>query len=152
MAQRRRGKAGTLGAAQKRALVRRALAASRHARAPYSGYHVGAAVLAAGGKVFPGCNVENAAYPLCLCAERVGLFSAVAAGHREFLAVAVATHSTPPASPCGSCRQVMHELGPSMTVLLCNHEGDVVETTVEALLPRAFGASELVKKPARAKR
>ena len=109
---------------------------------------MGAAVLAAGGKVFPGCNVENAAYPLCLCAERVALFSGVAAGQRTFRAVAVATHSSPPASPCGSCRQVMHELGPDMTVLLCNHQGEVEETTVAALLPRAFGSDELTSRPA----
>ena len=138
---------GTASTVQQRSLIRHALRASRQAHAPYSGYRVGAAVMTTRGAVFGGCNVENAAYPLCLCAERVALFTAVAAGQRRLAMIAVATHSVPPASPCGSCRQVMHELGPRMTVLLCNHVGDVVETTVEELLPRAFGATELLPRP-----
>jgi cytidine deaminase len=143
MAHKAAQRSSATGAAQRPALVKAALVASRAAYAPYSNYQVGAAVLCRDGSVFTGCNVENAAYPLCICAERVALTSAVAQGQRDFVAIAVATHSTPPASPCGSCRQVMFELGASMDVALCNHAGEVRTTTVVALLPDAFEPAAL---------
>lgn len=121
------------------------LAAARAARelayAPYSRFRVGAAVLARDGRQFNGCNVENAAYGLCNCAERTALFSAIAAGCQpgEFAAIAVIGDSPGPISPCGACRQVMSELCPAqMPVLLSNLHGDQQQTTVSDLLPGAF--------------
>lgn len=115
--------------------------AREQAYAPYSHFHVGAALLARDGRRFGGCNVENAAYGLCNCAERTALFSAIAAGCRpgDFVALAVITDTVEPASPCGACRQVMAELcGPDMPVLLGNLHGPARRTTVAALLPDSF--------------
>ena len=95
-------------------LIAAALSVRNRAYAPYSHYHVGAAVLATDGTVIVGCNVENAAYPSTICAERVALTAAIAQGQRNFVAIAVATENG--GSPCGACRQVMAELGPKMTV------------------------------------
>lgn len=121
------------------------LALARDARerayAPYSKFKVGAALLTHDGRPFHGCNVENAAYGLCNCAERTMLFSAIAAGCQpgDFAALAVITDTDGPASPCGACRQVMAELcDAQMPVLLANLHGDAVETTVAALLPGSF--------------
>jgi cytidine deaminase len=121
------------------------LVAARDARerayAPYSHFQVGAAVLTKDGRQFSGCNVENAAYGLCNCAERTALFAAVAAGCRpgDFAALAVIADCPGPVSPCGSCRQVMAELcDEDMPVLLGNLRGDSRQTTVAALLPGSF--------------
>ena len=121
------------------------LALARDARerayVPYSHFQVGAALLARDGRRFRGCNVENAAYGLCNCAERTALFGAIAAGCRpgEFAALAVVADTDGPVSPCGACRQVMAELcGEDMPVLLGNLRGDMQETTVADLLPGAF--------------
>lgn len=111
------------------------------AYAPYSRFHVGAALQAKDGRVFPGCNVENAAYGLCNCAERTALFSAIAAGYKpgDFSAIAVIADTPEPVTPCGSCRQVLAELCASdMPVLLANTAGATQQTTVEALLPDGF--------------
>ena len=127
------------------------LAAARAVRqlayAPYSQFRVGAAVLASDGRQFSGCNVENAAYGLCNCAERTALFSAVAAGCQpgDFVALAVIGDTPGPISPCGACRQVMSELcAPEMPVLLANLHGDQHQTTVAALLPGAFSLPKQV--------
>ena len=117
-------------------LVDRALQARERAYAPYSHYRVGAALLTADGQIVVGCNVENAAYPATICAERVALTSAVAQGMRDFAAIAVATQDG--GSPCGICRQVMAELGASMDVYIANHEGEFSATTVQNLLPVSF--------------
>ncbi len=122
-------------------LVRRALEARKRAYAPYSNYSVGAAVLCADGAVVEGCNVENAAYPATICAERVALTAAVARGQREFVVLAVATEDG--GSPCGVCRQVMAELAPEMTVLIADGEGRFRVTTVAALLPASFSNASL---------
>jgi cytidine deaminase len=101
-------------------LVRAAKAAREFAYAPYSGFKVGAAVLAKDGRVFGGCNVENASYGLCNCAERTALFTGVAAGCRpgDFTHLAVVADTAAPVPPCGACRQVMHEMGgPSLIVV-----------------------------------
>ena len=122
-------------------LLALARAARGHAYAPYSGFHVGAAVLARDGRTFGGCNVENASYGLCNCAERTALFSAVAAGCRpgDVVAIAVVADTPEEVAPCGACRQVMAELcDAQMPVLLGNLRGDRSETTVDALLPGAF--------------
>ncbi len=121
------------------------LALARSARelayAPYSRFQVGAVLLTRDGRHFSGCNVENAAYGLCNCAERTAMFSAVAAGYRpgDFAALAVIADTDTPVSPCGACRQVMSELcDDSMPVVLANLRGDRQETSVAALLPGSF--------------
>jgi cytidine deaminase len=120
------------------ALVSTARAARRRAHAPYSGFRVGAAVLA-GGAVHAGANVENASYGLTLCAERVAVGAAVASGARTIDAVAVASGTAEPTPPCGACLQTLAEFaGPSLPVLLVGAGGRRVETTLGELLPRAF--------------
>lgn len=124
------------------ALIAAALAARKRAYAPYSHYNVGAAVLTSDETVIIGCNVENAAYPSTICAERVALTAAIAQGQREFIAIAVATENG--GSPCGACRQVMAELGPNMTVYIADAEGNYRTTSVRELLPDSFMPEHLV--------
>ena len=120
-----------------------AAAAARHwAYAPYSHYAVGAALLTASGKVYEGVNIENAAYPDGICAERVAVFKAVSEGEREFVAIAVVTSNG--GSPCGSCRQVLAEFDLETVVYLADEAGRLVsETTVAGLLPASFGPKSL---------
>lgn len=125
------------------ALVREALAARERAYAPYSRFAVGAAVLTASGRVFPGCNIENAAYPSTCCAERTALFSAYAAGERDVLAIAVVAETPGPVSPCGTCRQVIAELAPRAAVFLANTAGAIRPTTPAELLPGVFTPDDL---------
>jgi cytidine deaminase len=124
----------------------RLIAAAREARghsyAPYSGFAVGAAVLA-GGRVFPGANVENASYGLTICAERAAVFAAAGAGERRLDAVAVVTDTPTPTPPCGACRQVLNEFGPDATVLCATVGGAVVRYHLSDLLPAAFGPEAL---------
>lgn len=122
-------------------LIDAAKAAREKAYAPYSRFKVGAALHTKDGQVFHGCNVENASYGLCNCAERTALFSAIAAGYRpgDFATLAVVAETDGPAAPCGACRQVMIELGtPALEVILVNLKGDVRVTSADALLPEAF--------------
>ena len=122
-------------------LLQMARIAREQAYAPYSGFAVGAAVRTHDGRLFGGCNVENAAYGLCQCAERTALFAAIAAGCRpgDFAALAVIADTDAAVSPCGACRQVLAELcDAAMPVLLANLRGATQETTVAALLPGAF--------------
>ena len=124
-----------------RQLIEEALTARAAAYAPYSRFQVGAAVLCNDGRVFHGCNVENASYGLCSCAERTALFSAIAAGYRPgaFRALAVVGPTEGPISPCGACRQVMMELGGAqMTVVCANLLGKVHVSAAGELLPGAF--------------
>jgi len=121
------------------ALVAAARAARRKAYAPYSRFRVGAAVLA-GRAVFRGVNVENASYGLTICAERVAVAAAVAAGARRIDAVAIASGTREPTPPCGACLQVLAEFGgPELPVVLAGGGRLVVETTLGELMPRAFG-------------
>jgi cytidine deaminase len=114
----------------------------RRAYAPYSNYAVGAALLAASGEVYEGVNVENAAFPAGMCAERTALFTAVTQGEREFSAIAVVTENG--GTPCGSCRQALSEFGLAMVVVVADAEGNVVhEIPLGELLPEAFGPSKL---------
>lgn len=127
-------------------LIIEAKLARERAYAPYSKFKVGAAVLTKDGKVFHGCNVENASYGLCNCAERTALFSAVAAGYRsgDFQQIAVTGDTDGPIAPCGACRQVILELGgKALPVVLTNLNGDVFETTAAEQLPNAFVGGDL---------
>lgn len=119
-------------------LVQAALDAGQRAYAPYSQFRVGAALLISDGRTFVGCNVENASYGLTICAERSALFSAVAAGAREFVAIAVYTPTSKPTPPCGACRQVLWEFAPEIRVFLACQSGEVVEHRLADLLPCAF--------------
>ncbi|HOH20393.1 MAG TPA: cytidine deaminase [Anaerolineaceae bacterium] len=132
------------GIEERQQLIETARQARRWAYAPYSQYAVGAAVLTASGRVYDGVNIENAAYPTGICAERVAVFKAVSEGEREFVAIAVVTSNA--GSPCGSCRQVLAEFGTGTIVYLADEEGNLqVETTVADLLPFSFGPGDLPK-------
>ena len=122
-------------------LVAQAGEARQRAYAPYSGYTVGAALLTKSGRIYTGCNVENAVYPLCTCAERVAVVKAVSEGEQAFDALAVATENG--GAPCGSCRQTLREFGEDIVVLIADAAGAYRETTVAELLPDSFGANDL---------
>ena len=123
-------------------LIAAANAASQHAYIPYSHYPVGAALLASDGTVYTGCNVENAAYPAGICAERVALVKAISEGQRRFDAIAVVTPNG--GSPCGVCRQMLYEFAPDLRVILARSDGAVVfDGTLSDLLPRGFGPADL---------
>ena len=118
--------------------------ARENAYVPYSKFKVGAAVLTKDGKIYHGCNIENASYSMTNCAERTALFKAVSEGVREFTSIAVVADTDGPVSPCGACRQVIAEFcEPNMPVYLINMKGDVHETTVAELLPGAFSPEDL---------
>ena len=121
----------------KQELLNAAISARERAYAPYSKFLVGAAVMAKSGKIYTGCNIENASYGLTVCAERNALFSAVGAGEREFTALCVVGDTEAPISPCGACRQVMAEFKVPR-IILANLKGDVKEYTLEELLPYGF--------------
>jgi len=125
--------------------VAQAAAARERAYCPYSGFAVGAAVLTASGRVFPGCNIENASYSATICAERAALLGAYAAGEREIVALAVIADTAGPVSPCGTCRQVILELAPGGMVVLANTRGDIRLTTPQELLPGGFLPADLLK-------
>lgn len=123
-------------------LLEKAHSARRHAYAPYSEFSVGAALLGKSGKVFVGCNVENASYGLTICAERVAIGVAITCAEREFEALAISVKGG--GSPCGACRQVLHEFSPKMRVLMGDEHGTLVrEMTLDELLPEAFGPHSL---------
>jgi len=123
-------------------LVARAREAMRNAWAPYSEFRVGAAIEAADGRVFVGCNVESASYGLTICAERMALGAAVAAGARALRRVAVTTEVDPPAAPCGACRQLLAEFGLDLEVLAVGPTSER-RWTLAALLPDAFTKESL---------
>lgn len=123
------------------ALVQEAAEARRRAYIPYSHFAVGAALLTRSGKVYTGCNIENASYGLTVCAERVAIWKAVSEGEREFVALAVVTADG--VSPCGACRQVMAEFAPEMPVLIADPQGVRWTVTPLELLPGAFLPDDL---------
>ncbi|KRD92472.1 cytidine deaminase [Bacillus sp. Root239] len=128
----------------KTGLIDEAKKAREMAYVPYSKFKVGAALLTKDGKVYRGCNIENAAYSMCNCAERTALFKAYSEGDKEYSALAVVADTDRPVSPCGACRQVISELCPKeMKVILTNLKNDIQELTVEALLPGAFSSEDL---------
>lgn len=128
---------------EKKSLIDLANEARRRAYVPYSKYPVGAALRTKSGRIYTGVNIENAAYPHTMCAERVAIFKAVSEGETEFEVIAVVTNNG--GSPCGGCRQVMAEFGLETVVLFGNGKGELTkETTVHELLPEAFTPKHLV--------
>lgn len=127
---------------QKESLIQAAISVRHWAYVPYSHYPVGAAILTTSGKIYDGVNVESAAFPTTMCAERVAVFKAVSEGERDFIAIAVVTDNA--GSPCGACRQVMAEFGLDTIVYITDAEGNIsTETTVSDLLPGAFTPKDL---------
>jgi len=124
-------------------LRERALAAMERAYAPYSGFRVGAALLASDGSVSEGCNVENAALPAGICAERAAVAAAVTRGNRSFDAVLIATEADEPTPPCGMCRQVLNEFSPHVLVIAATRNGREARWTLDELFPKAFTAHSL---------
>lgn len=123
-------------------LIQQALEVRQNAYVPYSHYHVGAALLTSSGNIYKGCNVENAAYPTSMCAERVAVFKAVSEGEHEFEAIAVVTSNG--GTPCGSCRQVLAEFGLHTVVIIADEKGQVrYEASLSELLPGAFTPEDL---------
>ena len=123
-------------------LIQTAIEARKWAYVPYSNYPVGAALLTASGRIYDGVNVENAAYPTTICAERVAVFKAVSEGERDFHAIAVVTENG--GSPCGSCRQVLAEFGLGIAILIADTAGNLIkEITLGDLLPLAFTPKDL---------
>ena len=132
----------TLTQQEKQSLVELANTVRQHAYVPYSKYPVGSALRTRSGRLFTGVNVENAAYPQTMCAERVAIFKAVSEGEKDFEVIAVVTDNG--GSPCGGCRQVMAEFGLDTIVLLADGRAHIVkETTVRELLPEAFTPEHL---------
>lgn len=136
---------------QARTLIRQAFAARRFAYTPYSHFQVGAALLAEDGRVFTGCNIENASYTPTVCAERTALFKAVSEGVRRFSAIAIVgsregEHNRLITAPCGVCRQALFEFGgPDLIVILAKSEEDYLTTTLGELLPYGFGPANLTE-------
>ena len=133
-----------LPAATRQRLEKAARRAARSSYSPYSKFPVGAALLADNGRIYTGCNVENASYGLCNCAERTAIFSAIADGAKSVRAVAVYTPTATATSPCGACRQVINEFGPGALVISVCDSAQRIETTLDQLLPAAFGPKNLL--------
>ncbi len=126
-------------------LIKAALEISKNAYAPYSNFQVGAIVVTQNGKMFKGVNLENSSYGLTICAERAAISAAVTEGEYDFHTLIVVSSSSPPAPPCGACRQVLYEFSPSLKVIMANDQGEVSKISLKDLLPRAFNASTLRK-------
>ncbi len=133
----------TVTPATLRRLEQKARQAAKASYSPYSKFRVGTAILAGSGKIYTGCNVENASYGLCNCAERTAIFTAAAAGERKIRAVAVYTPTPTPTAPCGACRQVINEFGPHALVISICNSAKRIDTTLPALLGEAFGPQNL---------
>ncbi len=127
----------------RRRLEKAARAAAKASYSPYSKFRVGAAVLASSGKIYTGTNIENASYGLANCAERSAIFTAASQGERAIRCVVVFTPTPAPTMPCGACRQVINEFGPDASIISICHSAERVETTLDRLLPAAFGPKNL---------
>lgn len=119
-------------------LIQLASEARRLAYAPYSGFAVGAAILGRDGKVYTGANVENSSYGLSMCAERAALYNAIGAGCLTFTMLAVVADSSPPATPCGACRQVLFEFAPELSIVCANEKSEFSRFELRDLLPHGF--------------
>jgi cytidine deaminase len=124
-------------------LIEAAIIAREQAYAPYSGYKVGAALLVESGRIYTGCNVENASYGATICAERVAAVKAISEGERQFKMLAIVADGVAPGSPCGICRQFLFEFSPDLRLVLGNLQGQIVESTLAHYLPDAFGPQRL---------
>ena len=124
---------------------RRPEKAKAQAYAPYSGFRVGAALLGKSGTVYTGANVENAAYSVTCCAERVALFKAVTSGEKDFEAIAITSDSDEFTTPCGTCRQALIEFSPHMDVISANNKLEYETEELDKLLPKAFSAKDMEK-------
>lgn len=123
----------------KERLIQTAKNVQKHAYAPFSNFKVGASLMTESGEVYSGCNIENSSYSLTCCAERVAIFKAVSEGHHIFQGMAIIGDSEEPVSPCGACRQVMAQFfTKEIPIYLSNKKGDIEETNIDLLLPKAF--------------
>ncbi len=125
-------------------LVQASLDARTHAYAPYSKFRVGAAVLTTDGTIFTGCNVENVTFGMTTCAEQTAVLKAVSEGHRGFVRIAVCTEKSPPATPCGLCRQMLAEFCDDIGIILVNPTGDREYTRLSDIFPHAFRPRDLI--------
>ncbi|HER23585.1 MAG TPA: cytidine deaminase [Candidatus Atribacteria bacterium] len=125
-------------------LIREAEKARKRAYSPYSKFPVGAAVLCGDGKIFTGCNIENASFGLSLCAERTAIFKAISEGSTKFEAIAIIGDTVKPCSPCGSCRQVISEFSEDVYLIMANLRGEVKVKKINELLPEAFSKNDLL--------
>lgn len=121
-----------------RKMIQMAQAVRELAYAPYSNFKVGVALLGKSGKIYQGCNIENASYGLTICAERVAAAKAISEGERDFRGIAIVADTDKPCPPCGMCRQFLYEFSPDMEIIMANLEGEVLKVTLRELLPNAF--------------
>ena len=126
-------------------LIARAREMTHRAHAPYSHYHVGAALLGSDGQVYTGCNIESAAFGACICAERAAISAAFAAGCRSFTRAAVISDHDAICTPCGICRQLLYEFSDDLEVLCCGADGAVLRLRAEELLPYGFKADSMAE-------
>ncbi len=124
-------------------LITKAIEMLDRAYVPYSHFPVGAALECADGSVYTGCNVENASYGLCICAERTAAVKAVSEGHRNFKRIVIVGNSEDYCTPCGACRQFLYEFAPGMEVICLNAKREAMRTTLSDLLPHGFGPEHL---------
>jgi len=130
---------------EEKKLIEAAVKVMEYAYAPYSGYKVGAALLGKSGRIYTGCNVENASYGATICAERTAAVKAVSEGETEFEMLAVAVDGDRPGSPCGICRQFLAEFGTDLRLILVNLRGDLIRARLDEYLPRVFDQKCLKK-------
>lgn len=126
-----------------KSLARKAVESKKYSYSPYSKFRVGAALLAANGTIIQGCNIENSSFSLTICAERTAIFKAISDGLKKFSALAIASDSNDFITPCGACRQVIHDIMPGIDILLVNKKGKYTITKASKLLPRPFGKEHL---------
>ena len=125
-------------------LIKEAEKARKSAYTPYSKFNVGAAILISDGKIFTGCNIENASFGLTVCAERVAVLKAISEGSTKFDAIAIVGDTNRPCSPCGACRQVISEFGKDIKIIMSNLKGDIKIKKICELLPEAFSKNDLI--------
>ena len=124
-------------------LIQAALEMTKRSYAPYSGYHVGCAILGTDGNVYTGCNVESASFGATLCAERSAIANAVSSGCRSFLKAAVISDHSAICTPCGICRQLFYEFSTEMEILCCSPDGRIASYSIAELLPHGFGGTSM---------